>query len=181
MIFWSKYIIWRQTKWFPCSNENISHRFLVTWPEAVDFRKLWLCWSWELRPIVALHNLHASVAKIFNTDRLVRVMSVLFLLWGAICFREIRANWPFASYVRNPMWKSALTGIILLFFSSNILVPFIAGFQSSCLVRLPLNMIQLRTIIVIELTFRTVLPSKGRKTPLWQLSRAETLCREIPS
>lgn len=66
-------------------------------------------------------------------------------------------------------------------FSSDILVPFIVGFQSSCLVRLPLNMTRLTTIIVIELTFRTVLPSNGRKTPLWQLPRAESLCREIPS
>lgn len=66
-------------------------------------------------------------------------------------------------------------------FSSDILVPFIVGFQSSCLVKIPLNMIRLTTIMVIELTFRTVLLSNGRETPLWQLQRADALCKKSPA
>lgn len=46
----------------------------------------------ENEDLGAPNNLHISVAKNFNKDRLVGVMNVLFPLWGAICFRKIRAS-----------------------------------------------------------------------------------------
>lgn len=84
MIFWTKFILWRQIKWFPFLNENINHLSLVTCPEAANCWKLWLCWSWELSPIVSPHNLHISVAKMLSRDRVVRVMSVCYFHSGML-------------------------------------------------------------------------------------------------
>lgn len=148
----------------------------------------WGCQLWETMALLVLGiKTYSSTTWPTHLDgknfryRQAKEGDVCAIPTPGCCFREIRANWPFASYVRSPMWKSVLTGIVLLFFSSDILVPFIVGFQGSRPVRLLLDMIQLTTIIVIELTFWTVLPSSGRKTPLWPWQRAEALHREIPS
>lgn len=139
--------------------------------------KLWLCSSSELRPRVALRSLHISVAKIFNRDRPVRVMSVCYFHSGCYLFQGNQGQLTSCQLCKKSHVEICVSWHhITIFFRSDILVHFIVGFQSSCPVKLPLDMIWLATIIVIELTFRRVLPSNVRKTPLYQLPRREGLC-----
>lgn len=127
---------------------------------------------------MVLHSLHIRVAKIFNRERLVRVVSVCYFHSGCYLFQGNQGQLTSCQLCKKSHVEICVSWhhITIFFFHSDILVHFIVGFQSSCPVKPPLDMIWLATIIVIELTFRTVLPSNVRKTPLYQLPRREGLC-----